>query len=70
MASEIENLGNVPNPFLNTIRIWQNYLIDWIEVSRNLYENIIRTNEQWLKTIWYPLLKSGNPLQRETVRVE
>jgi hypothetical protein len=32
--------------------------------------NAIRTNEQWLKAIWYPLLKAGNPEQRETVKVE
>jgi hypothetical protein len=39
-------------------------------VSRKFYENAIRTNEQWLKAIWYPLLKAGNPEQRETVKVE
>jgi hypothetical protein len=46
---EREQEGNVLNPFQNVIRIWQNYLIDWIEVSRKFYENAIRTNEQWLK---------------------
>jgi hypothetical protein len=34
--------------------LWQNYLIYWVEVSRNFYENAIRTNEQWLKALWYP----------------
>jgi hypothetical protein len=67
---EKEREGNVPNPFLNPIRVWENYLIDWIEVSRNFCENAIRTNEHWLKAIWYPWLKAGNPEQRETVKVE
>jgi len=47
-----------------------NYLIYWIEVNRNFYENTIRANEQWQKAIWYPLLKAGNPSQRETVKIE
>jgi hypothetical protein len=68
MTSEIG--GNVPNPFLNLMGLWQNYLIYWIEVSRNFYENTIRTNEQWLKAIWDPWLKAGNPSQREKVRIE
>jgi hypothetical protein len=70
MTSETEQEGNVPNPFLNPIGVWQNYLIYRIEVSRNFYETAIRTNEQWLKAIWYPLLKVRNPEQRETVKVE
>jgi hypothetical protein len=70
MTSETEYESNVPHPLLNPIRIWQNYLIDWIGVSRNFYENAIRTNDQWLKAIWYPLLKAGNAEQRETVKVE
>jgi len=45
---------NVPNPFLNPIHVWQNYLINWIEVSRNFYENAIKTNEQWLKALANP----------------
>ena len=65
MTSEIG--GNVPNPFLNPIRVWQNYLIYWIEVNRNFYENAIKTNEQWLWDLW---LKGGYPSHRETVRIE
>ena len=59
MTSERE--GNVPNPFLNPMRFWENYLIYWIEVNRNFYENTIRANEQWQKAIWYPLFKAGIP---------
>jgi hypothetical protein len=73
MTSEIEHVGlycNIPNAFLNPIRVWQNYLIDWIQVSTNFYENAIRTNEQWLKALWFPWLKAGNPSQRETVKIE
>jgi hypothetical protein len=68
MTSETE--GNVPNPFLNPIQVWQNYLKYWIEVSRNFYENAVRTNEQWLKAIWDLWLKGGYPSQRETVKTE
>jgi hypothetical protein len=68
MTSEREQEGNVPNPFLNFV--WQNYLVYWIEVSRNFYENAILTNEQWLKALWDPWLKAGNPQQRETIKVE
>jgi hypothetical protein len=53
MTSETQHQGNLPNPFLNPIRVCENYLIDWIEVSRNFYENAVRTNEYWLKAIWY-----------------
>lgn len=34
--------SNVPNPFLNPIGLWQNYLINCIEVNRNFYENTIK----------------------------
>jgi hypothetical protein len=51
MTSEREQEGNAPNPFLNLIGLWQNYLIYWIEVSRNFYENAIKTNDQWLKLV-------------------
>ena len=67
MTSETEHEGNVPNPFLNPIRAWQNY---WMEVNRNFYENAVRTNEQWLKALWDPRLKARNPSHRETVRIE
>ena len=52
------------------LNLWQNYLIYWIEVSRNFYENAIRTNEQWLKAIWDLWFKVGNPSQRETVEID
>jgi hypothetical protein len=70
MTSEREKEGNIPNPFLNLMGLWQNYLVYWIEVSRNFYENAIRTNEQWLKAIWDLWLKGRNPSQRETVKIE
>jgi hypothetical protein len=68
MTSETE--GNVPNTFLNPIQVWQNYLIYWIEVTRNFYENAVRTNEQWLKALWEAWLKAGNPSQRQKVKVD
>ncbi|HXX97975.1 MAG TPA: hypothetical protein VEL11_12765 [Candidatus Bathyarchaeia archaeon] len=45
MTSQTEQESNVPNPFLNLMGLRQNNLIYWIEVSRNFYENTIRTNE-------------------------
>jgi hypothetical protein len=65
MTSEIG--GNVPNslPNLNPMGLWQNYLIYWVGVSRNFYENAIRINEQWLKALWDTWFKVGNPSQRE-----
>jgi hypothetical protein len=68
MTSEIG--GNAPNPFLNLMGLWQDYLIYWFEVSRNFYENAIRTNQQWLKAFWYTWLRVGNPEQRKTIKVE
>jgi hypothetical protein len=69
MTSEREQVGNVPNTFLNLIGLWQNYLIYWIEVSRNFYENAIKTNEQWFK-LWESWLKAGKPERKETTKVE
>jgi hypothetical protein len=65
-----EREGNVLNPFLNPIQAWQNYLVYWMEVNRNFYENAVRINEQWFKAFWDPWLKAGNPSQRETVKIE
>jgi hypothetical protein len=70
MTSETEEKGNVPNPFLNPIGVWQNYLLYWMEVSRNFYENAIKTNEQWLKAFWDLWLKAGSPERKETAKVE
>jgi hypothetical protein len=69
MTSETEREGNIPNPFLNLIGLWQNYLIYWIEVNRNFYENAIKTNELWFK-LWDPLLKVGKPERKDTTKVE
>ena len=63
-------IGNVPNPIPNLMGLWQNYLIYWIEVNRNFYENTIKTNEQWLKAFWDLWLKAGNPERKETAKVE
>jgi hypothetical protein len=70
MTSERDQEGNVINPFLHFVSLWQNYLMGWIEVSRNLYENAIKTNEQWFKAFWDLWLKAGNPQQRETAKIE
>jgi hypothetical protein len=58
-----EREGNVTNPFLNFIRIWQNYLIYWIEANRYFYENTVRTNDEWFKVLCDPWLKAANPSQ-------
>ena len=68
MTSEIGS--NVPNPFLNLMSLWQNYLIYWAEVSKNFYDNAIRTNEQLFKALWDPWLKAGNPERKERAKVE
>ena len=68
MTSEREQGGNVPNPFLNLIGLWQNYLIYWI--NRNFYENAIKTNEQSFKAFWGLWLKAGRPERKETAKVE
>jgi hypothetical protein len=62
-----EREGNVTNPFLNFMRIWQNYLIYWIEANRNFYENAVRTNDEWFKVLWDSLLffKAGNPEKKQ-----
>ena len=70
MTSEREQEGNVPNPFLNLISLWQNYLKYWMDVNRNFYENAIKTNEQSFKTFWDLWLKAGSPERKETAKVE
>ena len=69
MTSQTEQESNVPNPFL-MMGLRQNNLIYWIEVSRNFYENAIKTNEQWVKAFWDLWLKAGNPERKETAKVE
>jgi hypothetical protein len=34
------------------------------------YRNKKIGKKHWLKAIWDPLLKAGNPSQRETVKIE
>jgi hypothetical protein len=68
MTSEKE--GTVPNPFLNLIGPWQNYLTYWIEVNRNFYENGVKTNKQSFKAFLDLWLKAGGPEPKETAKVE
>jgi len=70
MTSERDQEGNVRNPFLNLVGLWQNYLIGWNEVNRNFYGNAIKTNEQWFKAFWDPWLKAGRRERKETAKVE
>ena len=70
MTSETEHEGNIANPFLNLICLWQNYWIYWIEVNRNFYENAIKTNEQSFKTFSDLWLKAGRLERKETAKVE
>jgi hypothetical protein len=65
MTSEKEQQGNVPNPFLNLMVLWQNYLTRWIDANRNFYENAFKTNEQWFKALWDPWLKAGTQEKKQ-----
>jgi hypothetical protein len=58
------------NRFLNPIRLWQNYLIDWIETSREYYEYAIKANEQWLKVSWNVWLTPTGIKRKETIKIE
>ncbi|MFZ0511052.1 MAG: hypothetical protein WAM14_05565 [Candidatus Nitrosopolaris sp.] len=72
MSSESEQKGvsHVSNPFLNPMGLWQNYLINWIEMSRAYYENAIKVNEHWLKAFWNPWLRTTDVERKETAKVE
>jgi hypothetical protein len=70
MASDMEQKGYVSNPFLNPIGFWQNYLINWIEVSRGFYENATKANVYWLKAFWDPWLRAAGLEPEETAKVE
>jgi hypothetical protein len=59
MASEKELKGYVFNPFLDPVGFWQNYLINWIEVSRGFYENAIKANGHRLNAFWDPWLRAA-----------
>jgi hypothetical protein len=50
--------------------LWQNYLINWIEMSRAYYENAIKVNEHWLKAFWNPWLTTTDVERKETAKVE
>ena len=39
MVSEREEESRVLNPFVNPLEVWQNYLVNWIQVNRGFYEN-------------------------------
>jgi hypothetical protein len=58
------------NRFLNPIRLWQNYLINWIETSREYYEYAIKANEQWLKVSWNLWPTPTGIKRKETIKIE
>jgi hypothetical protein len=75
MSSEREQKGasqvpHVSNPFLNPMGLWQNYYINWIEMSRAYYENAIKLNEHWIKAFWDPWLRKMDVERKETAKVE
>ena len=68
--SEQKGLSHVSNRFLNPMGLWQNYLINWIEMSRAYYENAIKINEHWLKAFWDHWLRTTDGERKEKVKVE
>lgn len=70
MTSDIEQKDRISNPFLNPMGFSQNYILSWIEASRGLYENTLKANEQWFKTLWDLWLRSAGIEQKETAKVE
>jgi len=70
MTSENEQKDGISNPFLNPMGYWQSYFLSWIEASRGFYENTLRANEQWFKTLWDLWLRSSGIEQKETTKVE
>jgi hypothetical protein len=69
-SSENEQKDRISNPFLNPMGFSQNYFLSWIEASRGFYENTLRANEQWFKTLWDLWLRSAGIVQKETAKVE
>jgi hypothetical protein len=49
MVSEREKESPILSPFYNPLEFWRNYLINWIQASRGIYENAIKANEYWFK---------------------
>ena len=70
MTSENEQKDRISNPFLSPMGYWQSYFLSWIEASRGFYENTLRANEQWFKTLWDLWLRSTGIEQKETTKVE
>jgi hypothetical protein len=70
MSSEREQkVPHVSNPFLDPVNL-QNYLINWIEMSRAYYENVIKVNEHWFKAFWGPWIRTMEIERKETAKVE
>jgi hypothetical protein len=70
MTSDNEQKDRISNPFLNPMGFSQNYFLSWIDASRGFYENTLKANEQWFKTLWDLWLRSTGIEQRETAKVE
>lgn len=70
MSSDIEQKDRTSNPFLYPMGFSQNYFLSWIEASRGLYENALKANQQWFKTLWDLWLRSAGIEQKETAKVE
>jgi hypothetical protein len=56
--------------FLNSMDIWQNYLISWFKMSRAYYENAIKVNEHWIKAFWDPWPSKIDVERKATAKVE
>jgi hypothetical protein len=65
MVSEREKESRVINPFLNPLEFWQNYLTNWIQASRGIYENTIKSNEYWFKVFWEPWFRAAGETKRK-----
>jgi hypothetical protein len=65
MLPEQEQQSRVLNPFHNPLEFWQNYLINWIQASRGIYENAIKANEYWLKVFWEPWFRAAGETKRK-----
>jgi hypothetical protein len=61
---------DISSPFLNPMGLPQNYFLSWIEAGRGFYENTLKANELWFKTLWDLWLRSAGMEQKETAKVE
>ena len=59
MVSEEKKESRVLNPFVNPLELWQNYLVNWIQANRGIYENAIKVNEYWFKVFWEPWFRAA-----------